>query len=39
MGAEQTGYLSEHERLRLLRVFDAIVPSIPKRLPRDVEKS
>ena len=34
---ERIGRLSEAERLRLLRVFDEVVPRIPKRPAAEVE--
>ena len=35
--SERVGRLSEHERLRLLAVFDEVVPKIPSRPVRAVE--
>ncbi len=35
--ADRAGRLSEQERLRLLRVFDEVVPAIPRRPARDTE--
>src|SRR5262249_11377278 len=35
---ERTGYLSECERLRLLHTFDEVVPRIPRRPARDVDR-
>jgi hypothetical protein len=35
--AERIGRLSEQERLRLLQVFDAVVPAIPQRPLAEVE--
>ena len=32
------GQLSERERQRMLRAFDDLVPKIPKRRAKDVEK-
>ncbi len=32
------GRLSENERLRMLKVFDAVVPPIPARPQREVER-
>jgi Ribbon-helix-helix protein, copG family len=34
---ERIGHLSEHERLRLLRTFDEVVPRIPARSLSSVE--
>ena len=36
--AARMGRLSEQERIRLLRVFDRVVPAIPQRPGHDVEK-
>jgi len=35
--AQRIGRLSEQERLRLLQVFDEVVPRIPSRPAREVE--
>lgn len=35
--AQRIGRLSEQERLRLLEVFDEVVPKIPRRPARHVE--
>lgn len=35
--SERIGRLSEEERLRMLRVFDEVVPSIPARSTAEVE--
>ncbi|MGH7318645.1 MAG: hypothetical protein ACRELA_03325 [Candidatus Rokuibacteriota bacterium] len=35
--AERVGRLSEQERLRLLQVFDTVVPKIPERPLAEVE--
>jgi len=36
--SERVGRLSERERLRLLRAFDELVPKIPPRPAREVER-
>ena len=36
--SDRTGRLSERERRRLLEAFDRLVPAIPERPLRDVEK-
>jgi len=36
--SERVGRLSEHERLRLLRSFDELVPKIPARPVGEVER-
>ncbi len=36
--AQRVGRLSEQERLRLLQVFDAVVPAIPPRPLQHVER-
>jgi hypothetical protein len=35
---DRIGRLSESERLRMLRVFDELVPRIPARSPADVDR-
>ena len=35
---ENIGRLNEHERMRMLRTFDEVVPRIPTRSLREVEK-
>jgi hypothetical protein len=35
--AERIGRLSEQERLRLLQIFDSVVPAIPARPAREVD--
>lgn len=35
--AERVGRLSERERLHLLRLFDTLVPGIPRRSAREVD--
>ena len=37
-GGKQIGQLSECERLRLLRIFDEVIPQIPERSLLNVEK-
>jgi hypothetical protein len=36
--SERVGRLSERERLRLLRIFDDVVPRIPYRPPGEVDR-
>lgn len=36
--AARVGKLSEEERTRLLKTFDAVVPAIPRRPLREVER-
>lgn len=36
--AARVGKLSEEERVRLLKVFDAVVPAIPRRPLREVRR-
>jgi hypothetical protein len=36
--AARAGRLTEHERLRMLATFDDLVPRIPARAARDVER-
>jgi predicted transcriptional regulator len=36
--SDRTGRLSERERQRLLEAFDRLVPAIPRRPLRDVER-
>lgn len=35
--ADRIGRLSEQERLRVLRVFDEVVPAVPRRPAREVD--
>jgi len=36
--AERIGRLSERERLEMLRVFDEVVPAIPRRPAAEIER-
>lgn len=36
--AARIGKLSEEERVRLLKIFDTVVPAIPRRPLREVER-
>ncbi len=36
--AARAGRLTEHERLRILATFDDLIPRIPARATRDVER-
>jgi hypothetical protein len=35
---DRIGKLSERERLRMLRTFDEVIPSVPPRDPREVDR-
>lgn len=38
MAIDNHGFLSEHERLRTLRIFDTFVPQIPARKAVEVDR-